>query len=327
MTALRAFLTAIARALLLLLAVSAMVFVATELLPGDAAGARASNGATVEQVAALRAETGQDRPAWQRYTAWLGSLATGRLGTSLVNDRPVADAISQRLPASTALVVLALAFAGPLILVIGCWAGAGSRTRGTRTAVVTGLAAVPQVVLAAVLSALFAGALGWLPPVSLLPPGGSPLESPHLLILPVLSVALPTVVFGAGLLAGAVADTVRRPHAVDSRLRGTPTVLFFARDVVPFLLTPLARVVAISAGGLIAAATVVETLFGYPGLGSLLVTSVSARDTPVVQAVAMAAAAVVLGGLLLADVIAVLADPRRAPRPKRRAPRYLGVQP
>ncbi|MFD6096775.1 ABC transporter permease [Nocardiopsis flavescens] len=303
-------LAAAVRALLLLVAVSAVVFAATALLPGDAAEIRASPGATAEEVRALRAELGQEAGPLRRYADWVGGVLRGDPGVSLVNGRPVLDAVAQRLPATATLVGAALALAAPAMLLLGWWAGTARRGRGAATALLTGAAAVPTAVTAAGLAALLSGVLGLVPAVSLLPPGQAPAHSPELLVLPVLSMALPTALFGGGLLAGAVADTASRPHVADARRRGRSPWAVAAVDVLPFLLAPFLRVLAVSAGGLIAAATVVETLFGYPGLGSLLVSSIASRDTPVIQAVAVSAAAVVLAGTALADAVAGGTDPR-----------------
>ncbi|MDA0567187.1 ABC transporter permease [Streptomonospora sp. S1-112] len=299
-----------ARAALLLVGVSVVVFAATEVLPGDAAGLRAVPGATEEQVGDLRAELGLDAPAWRRYLAWAAGLATGDLGTSLLNGRPVADAVAQRLPATLTLVAGALAPAAPAMLALGWWAGAAARGGRVLTAVLTGGAALPAAVVAGGLAALLSGVWGLVPPVSTLPPGAAPVSRPDLLLLPVLSMALPTALFGAGLISGAVTDAVRRPHVADAHRRGRPPWRIALTDVLPFVLPPFTRVLAVSAGGLIAAATVVETLFGYPGLGSLLVSAVAARDTPTVQAVAMLAATVVVAGLLVSDLIAAAVTPR-----------------
>ncbi|WP_231493887.1 ABC transporter permease [Nocardiopsis sp. CNT312] len=298
------------RGALLLAAASVVVFAATALLPGDAAQLRVSPGATDEQVRALRQELGQDAAPWRLYTDWTAGLLRGDLGTSLVNDRPVLDAVLQRLPATATLIGLSLALAAPAMLLLGGWAGAARASRGAAGAFLTGGAAVPAVVVAAGAAALLSGVLDLVPAVSLLPPGTHPVHHPELLVLPVLSMALPTALFGAGLVSGAVADTVSRPHVVDALRRGRPLWSVAAVDVLPFLLAPFTRVLAVSAGGLIAATTIVETLFGYPGLGSLLVSAVASRDTPVVQAVAMLAAAVVLAGLAVSDAVADGTDPR-----------------
>ncbi|MGP4030016.1 ABC transporter permease [Actinomadura sp. 3N407] len=299
-----------ARAAGLLLLVSVAVFGATELLPSDAAQTRSGGTATAE----LRDRLGLDRPAWRRYADWLAGLARGDAGDSLLTDRPVAQMLAERLPATLTLAGCALALTVPLMAALAWGVGtASSRRRGPLTGVVTTLAAVPQVVFAAGLVALFAGVLAWLPPVSLVPPDGAPLEHPEILVLPSLALAIPAAAFGAALLGGAVADTVRRPHVSSAVARGVPGTRVAARHVLPYLLAPAVRVLAVVAGGMLAATAVVETLFGYSGLGELLVSSIGTRDVPVVQAVAMLAAGTVLAGLLAADVLAALTDPHREP--------------
>ena len=306
----RTVLMATARAVLVLLVVSLTVFVATDLLPSDAALARTSGRAGAEQLAALRVELGLDRPVWRRYLSWLGGLLGGDGGVSLVTGRPVTDLVGRRLPATLALTGSALVLMVPLTLLLAWLVGRRPACSGA----LVGVAAVPQVVFAAGLVTVFAGLLRWLPPVSLLPAGATPLDRPHLLVLPALSLALPIAAFGAGLLGGAVSDVLRRPHVSDAVLRGVPGWRVATRHVLPFLLAPAVRVLAIGLGALLAGAAVIETMFGYAGLGELLVSSVATRDVPVVAAVAMLAAAVVVAGLALADVVATLTDPYRRRR-------------
>ena len=303
---------ALLRAPVLLAGVSVVVFAATEALPGDAAQARTAGRATAAQLAELRADTGLDAAVWQRYLHWVAGLLRGDAGVSLLTDRPVTDLLGQRLSATVTLAVAALAVSVPLMLVLAAWAGSVSPAGRLVAAVVTATAAVPQVVVAAALTTLFAGVLAWLPPVSLLPAGGRT-PPPEVLALPAASLALPAAAYGAMLLRGVVADTLARPYVADARLRGLPLWRIAVVHVGPFLLAPAARIVAVVAGGLIAATAVVETMFGYAGLGELLVGAVANRDTPVVQAVAMLAATTVIAGLFVADLIAVLTDARRAP--------------
>jgi len=300
------------RAAALLLAVSAAVFAATEVLPGDAAQARTGGRASAEQLAEVRRAAGLDRPAPVRWAGWLAGLARGDAGRSLRSDRPVAELVAGRLPATAALAGLALAGAVPLALAGGWLAARGPRrVRGPVAAAVAAAAGVPPAVVAAGLVALLAGALGWLPPVSLLPAAGSPLARPELLVLPALSLALPSAAYGAGLLRGAVADAAAAPHVADAVLRGVPAWRVEVRHVLPAVLAPAARMLAVVAGGLVAGTAVVETLFGYAGLGELLAGAVANRDVPVVQAVALLAATAVLAGLFLADAVAALTDPHR----------------
>ncbi|WP_422771405.1 ABC transporter permease subunit [Plantactinospora sp. WMMC1484] len=303
---------ALVRAPLLLVGVSVLVFTTAEALPGDAAQARAAGRATAEQLAGLRTETGLDEAAWQRYLGWAWGLLRGDAGVSLLSGRPVAELIGQRLPATAVLAAAALAVTVPVMLLLAWSAGTGSAFGRCVAAVVTATAAVPQVVVAAALTALLSGVLGWLPPVSLLPAGGA-LPAPEVLALPTASLALPAAAYGAMLLRGVVADALTRPHVRDAWLRGLSRRRIAVRYVGPLLLAPAVRILSVVAGGLVAATAVVETMFGYAGLGELLVGAVANRDTPVVQATAMLAAAVALGGLLVADLLAALTDPRRAP--------------
>lgn len=304
-------LRALARAVLLLVGVSVLVFAATEALPGDAAEARTAGRATAAQLTEMRADTGLDVAPWRRYLAWAGSLLQGDAGVSLISGRPVADLIVERLPATAALAGAALLVAVPLMLLLA-WPAAEESVAGRLVdAMVTATAAIPQVVVAAGLTALFAGVLAWLPPVSLLPVGGGP-PGPAVLALPALSLALPAAAYGAMLLRGLVADILARPYVRDARLRGLTTARIAVVYVGPFLIAPAVRILAVVTGGLIAATAVIETMFGYAGLGELLVGAVANRDVPVVQAAAMLAATAVVLGLLVADMAAVLTDPRRA---------------
>ncbi|MFV2176683.1 ABC transporter permease subunit [Actinomadura sp. LOL_011] len=289
---------AAARALLLLAAVSLPVFAATALLPADAAEHRTGGRADAVRLAELRAELGLDRPVWERYLTWAGGMLRGDPGTSLLTGRPVGELVAERLPATLALAGCALAVAIPLALLLAWLIGASRLFAGFAAAV----AAVPQVVFAAGLAVVFAGVLGWLPPVSLLPPGGAPPAEVH--VLPALALAIPAAAFAAGPLGGAVADASRRPHVRDAVARGVPAGRVALRHVAPFVLAPAVRMLALLTGGLLAATAVVEVLFGYAGLGELLVSSIGTRDAPVVQAVALLAALPVLAGLAVADVLA-----------------------
>ena len=303
-------LRALARAALLLVGVSVLVFAGTEALPGDAVEARTAGRATAAQLAEMRAATGLDAAAWRRYLEWAGGLLRGDMGVSLISGRPVADVIGQRLPATVTLAAAALLVAVPLMFALAWPADDGSVAGRLVGSVVTATAAVPQVVVAAALTAVFAGALAWLPPVSLLPVDGRP-PGVSVLALPTPSLALPAAAYGAMLLRGLVSDIMARPYVRDARLRGLPRWRIVAVHAGPFLIAPAVRILAVVAGGLIAATAVVEVMFGYAGLGELLVGAVANRDVPVVQAGAMLAAVAVVLGLLAADLVAARTDPRR----------------
>lgn len=289
---------ALLRAVALVLVASVAVFAATALLPADAVAVRSGGRVDGEQLAQLRAAAGLDRPIVARYLDWLGGLLTGDPGSSLVSGRPVAELVGQRAPVSVVLVVGALVLAVPL-------AAALARTRGPAVGVlVVAGAALPPVVVGVGLAALLSGAWQLVPPVSLLPAGRPPWSRPELLVLPVLTLALPTAAYAGGQLRGTVADVVARPFVRDAVLRGMPPTAVALRYVGPLVAGPALRVLAVSAGSLVAGTTVVETLFGMSGLGELLVAAVRARDVPVVQVTALLAAVVVVAGLLFADLVA-----------------------
>ncbi|SCL15364.1 ABC transporter permease [Micromonospora inyonensis] len=291
----------LARTALLALAATAVVFAATEALPGDAGTLRDAGRASPEQVARAREQLGLDEPLVMRYLRWLGGLLQGDLGRSLSSGRPVSDLLGQRLPATISLVAAALAVT-VLLTTAGLVVTHLCRGRGGTLA--AGLAAVPQAVYAAALGALLSGMLGWLPAVSLLPLGGHPWQEPRMLLLPALALALPSAAFAGTLLRGVLTDTLRRPHVVDAYRRGLPPALVLRRHVLPFLAVPAIQVLALTAGWLAAGTALVETVYGFPGLGGLLVSAVAVRDVPVVQGAALMPVVAVLVGMLLADLAA-----------------------
>lgn len=291
---------ALVRTALLTVAATAVVFAATEILPGDAAQTRGAGRASAQDMARERERLGLDVPAPVRYLRWLGHLVRGDLGRSLASGRPVAGVLSARLPATAALVVVTLT----VTVALTALALAMGFLRGGRGgALAPGLAAVPQAVYAAVLGAVLSGALGWLPAVSLLPPGSSPWAEPQVLVLPALTLALPSAAFATVLLRGALTDVLRLPHVADARTRGLPPSLVLRRHVAPFLLVPSVQVLALMAGWLAAGTALVETVYGFPGIGGLLVSAVAVRDVPVVQAASVIPAVIVLLGMLVADLL------------------------
>ncbi|GAA2396105.1 ABC transporter permease [Nonomuraea africana] len=296
---------ALVRAVLLLAAASAVIFLCTAALPGDAADVLGGGRATAEELARLREEQGLDRPLHVRYLDWLSGVLTGEPGVSLITGRPVAELVAERVAVTLALAVAALAVSIPLTTAVAWAAVRGPRwARPAANTLIVTCAALPQAVVAAALVAWLSAAWGMFPPVSMLPAGERPWHRLDLLVLPVLTLALPTAAYGAALLRGAIADVVARPYVRDAELRGLSPAAVLFRYVLPMIAAPATRLFAVLLGGLVAGTAVVEILFGLAGLGELLVTAISTRDVPVVQSVALLAAAVVVAGLLVADAAA-----------------------
>lgn len=293
------------RALLLLAAASAVVFVACVALPGDAVEFRTRGRVSDQDLAALRQQAGLDQRLAVQYVQWVAALVRGDPGTSLVSDRPVATLIAERVDVSVALAVLAMGIAVPAMLALAWLAADGpTRVRGAAGAVAVGGAAVPLVavvVLLAVLTTWTSGAAG---AVVFLAIGIPVWRQLGLLVVPAVALGLPTACYGAGVLCGPWADAAVHPSVSDARIRGVPGWLVTGRYVLPRIAPIAVRTMALLAGGVLGGAAVVETMFGMSGLGSLLVSAVGSRDLPVVMAVSMLAAAVVIGGFTLADTVA-----------------------
>lgn len=282
---------------------SMVVFVGVDALPGDPVTARLGGTATPEQIATARERLGLDQPLPRRYADWVSGLLRGDLGTS-ASGRPVTDMLGDRLANSVLLAALTVVLLVPLSLAAGVAAGLrpGARTDRTLSAGALLLVAVPEFLLAAVLLLVFAAALGWLPPVSLVPAGQSPLSVPAVLALPVLSLLLPSLGYATRLVRAATATAVRAPHVEFLRLNGVAAGRILRHAVLPAVLPVALQVWLVTAVGLVGGAVLVEQVYGYPGVGGLLVRAVQAGDLPVVQAVAMLLGAAMLAALLLADL-------------------------
>ena len=295
-----------------LLAVSALVFAATQVAPGDAAAARlAGQGASPAQIVELRHSLGLDRPAWERYGDWLWSALHGDLGRSYATGEPVSALIAERAGNSLILGLVAAALLLPSAVGLGLWAGlrAGRAADRVVSTATLALVSLPEFVIGTLLIQVFAVGAGWLPAVSMPPTGQGPLSQPEILVLPVLtllSVCLAQNVrlVRAGVTEAAASDAVRA-----ARLGGVPEHRVVLRWVLPAALVPAVPVFARYLAYLLGGTLVAETLFGYPGLAAALVNATAARDAPVVLGVGMLVASVTVTLNLLADVFAAGLNP------------------
>ncbi|GFH39136.1 ABC transporter permease [Streptomyces pacificus] len=297
----------LAGAAVTLVLLSAVIFAATAVLPGDVVSAVAGVDASETQRAVVRVELGLDRPAAERYADWLAGAVRGDLGRGFVGDRPVTDVITTRLPNSLLLAGLTLAVTAPLAASLGLWTGlrGGGADRLVSTSAQV-LAAVPEFVVAALLVVVLAVWLEVLPPVSVVPLGGTPFDVPHALVLPVLSLSAVGVAVATRLLRVSVADVAATPYCEAARLGGVRGVRLAVRHILPNAAGPAVQALTLTTGALVGSAVVVENVFDYPGIGRELQLAVAARDVPMVQGIATALVAVMLAVLLLGDICARL---------------------
>ncbi|ONK09527.1 ABC transporter permease [Streptomyces sp. MP131-18] len=294
-------------------ALSALVFGATELLPGDAVSAIAGPSATEAERDAVRDRLGLDRDPVTRYLEWAGGALRGDLGTAYTGGRAVTELIGSRLPNSLLLAGLALLVTVPVSVTLGLLAGARAGRRSDRV-VSTGVllvAGLPEFVLATVLLWLMAAEADLLPQVSLVPLGGTPLGTPEILVLPVLTLAASGIAVGTRLVRSAGAEVAASPWVEAARLRGIAGTRLAVRHVLPGALAPATQAFGLVSGALVGGAIVVETVFGYPGIGLELQQAVAHRDVPLVQGIALVLCAITLATVLLADIAARALDPRR----------------
>jgi peptide/nickel transport system permease protein len=307
----------VAAGILTLLVVSALVFAGTELLPGDAAGAVLGRNATPDQLAELRAQMGLDRPAAVRYLEWLGGIVTGDLGNSAAgyaqgSERPIWDEISGEVRNSLTLALIAAVVMVPVALVLGV-AAAVRAGRATDHAISTTSLAVislPEFVIGSLLILVFFSWLGVLSPVSLIPPGESPLANPKQLVLPVLTLLGASLAASIRMVRAGMIDALRTDYVQMARLSGLRERTVIRRYALRNALAPSVQIFAQNIQYLVGGIIVVEYLFSYPGLGKELVDAVAIRDVREVQSVAIVIAAVYIALNIVADLLVVLLVPK-----------------
>lgn len=296
-----------------LFGVSLLVFVATQALPGDPAVQILGHGALPEQLAALRAQLGLDRPLLSQYGHWLGNLLTGSLGQSLTSPQSVGSLLLDRGLASLALVLASALISIPLAIVLGS-IGAVHRDRPFDHAsqgVLLVLTALPEFVIGLGLLILFGTTVFQiLPSVALIPSGGAAFTHPRELALPVLALVLAVLPYLTRLQRAAMIDVLDSDYIQMARLKGIPERLVIRRHALRNSVVPVVQGSALTliylTGGIVA----IEYLFAYPGLGSALTTAVAGRDLPVVQAIVLLLACVYVVINLVADLLTVLLVPR-----------------
>ncbi|MDT3395108.1 ABC transporter permease [Streptomyces sp. B1866] len=293
----------LARRALLLAVLLAAVFLAVELLPGDAASATSERGESAADLAHRRELLGLDRPVPERFWDWMTGLPTGDLGTS-ARGESISGLLDRPFPNTLMLGGLALLLTLTVSVALGGWAALrpGGAVDRTVSGAATGVLALPEFIVAVALVLVFAQWLDWLPAVTLTDGDGYP-ASWRMLVLPVVALAVPQIGWNTRIVRAALADEARAPHVETAVLDGLPRRRVLVHHVLPGAAPAIAAGVATSTGMLLGGAVVVETIFNYPGIGSVLAGAVADRDSPVIAGVVAVTGAVITGVLLLADLV------------------------
>ncbi|MCE4540583.1 ABC transporter permease [Pelomonas sp. P7] len=299
-------------ALFSLLVVSAIVFAITAVLPGDAAEAQLGQEATPESLAALRHQMGLDVPAPLRFWRWLSGLVAGQPGTSIVSGAPVADMIASRLPNSLLLAGITAAISVPVALILGIASAMWRRSWFDRivSSGAVAVVSVPEFLVATLAVLVFAVQLHWLPALSSATSIESVGQMLRMFAMPVLTLCCVTVAQMLRMTRAAVVDQLKAPYIEMVQLKGASPTRMVLAHALPNAIGPIANAVALSLSYLLGGVIIVETIFNYPGIASLMVDGVSQRDMPLVQTCAMLFCAVYLLLVTLADLCSIVANPR-----------------
>lgn len=302
----------LALGLFTLVIISVLIFLAVSLLPGDIAQQVLGQSATPETVAAFRRELGLDQPLVWRYFDWVGGVLQGDFGQSLANGRPVAELLAARLGNTLFLAAYAGEIAVPLAVGLGLLAALWRGRLFDRLTNIITLSAIslPEFFIAYILMFWLSVRLGWFP--SIADPGASPSLGQMFsrAFLPATTLVLVVTAHMLRMTRAAVVNVLGAPYITMARLKGVSRWRVVTHHALPNAIAPIVNVVAINIAWLITGVVIVEVVFVYPGLGQLMVDSVTNRDIPVVQACALIFATVYILLNLAADVIAIAANPR-----------------
>lgn len=303
--------------LITLFVVSILVFAGTEALSGNAAEAVLGRGSTPAQVAKVSKAMGLDRPAVQRYADWAGGLVHGDLGNTAIGYAQgttisVASRVGDRLRNSAILALVVFLVLVPLALLLGVIAGvrAGRAADHAISLTTLGMISLPEFIVGSILILVFFSWLKWLPPVSLVAPGESPLSHPDILVLPGLTLLGVTLGASVRMIRAGVSEAMRSDYVQMARLNGFTERRVLTRYALRNSLATAVQIFALNLQLLIGGILITEYLFDYPGIGSELVAAVGIRDITEVQSVVMVIAAFYIAVNIAADVIVVLLVPK-----------------
>ncbi|KQV26004.1 MULTISPECIES: ABC transporter permease [unclassified Microcella] len=298
--------------LIVLLVASVVIFFILRLAPGDPAAALAGADADQATIDAIRTRLGLDLPLWQQYASWLGGILTGNLGDSFILSAPIAELIGDSLPNTVFLAggALLLALVGGAVVGIVLGVSRRRAVNSVFTAANSVAFAVPPYVTGVFLTLVFSIYLGVLPSGGVGPGLGDPVGAIPYLLLPAVTLALPTGATIARFLAASMRRQREEDFVQAGIAKGLTTTTLFARHVIPNSLPPVLTVLGIQIGQLLAGAIIVEVVFAWPGVGQLILQSVITRDYLLTQVLLLLAVAVFVVMQTLTDLADAALDPR-----------------
>ena len=302
----------LALGLLTLFIVSIFIAFVVELLPGEITQAILGQSATPETVAEFRAELGIDRPAPERYFEWLKGMLTGDMGKSLANKREISELVGRRLSNTLFLGGFAAVIAVPRSLILGVLAALYRNSwfdRSINSFTLTSIS-FPEFFVAYILILFLSVKAGWFPGISNISTDLPLSDRLFRSLLPAATLTLVVVAHMMRMTRAAIINLLSSPYIEMAQLKGVRPIRVILHHALPNAWWPVVNVIALNLAYLVVGVVVVEVVFVYPGLGQLLVDSVSKRDVPVVQACSMIFAGVYILLNLLADIVSIVTNPR-----------------
>jgi peptide/nickel transport system permease protein len=293
--------------------VSVVVFLATEVLPGNAAYAILGHEGTPARIRALEVTLHLNRGLLDQYWIWISGLFTGNLGRSLANGLPVWGYVEPRIINSAVLVLVT----GVIGALAGVALGAVTALRKDGWAdhvisvVVLAITSLPEFVAIALIIVLSTAVWHVLPAVSLLAPGTYAWSQPELLVLPVATLVIVITPYILRMMRAAMVEALESDYVEMARLKGAPEWRVVLVHALPNAIAPTIQVIGLNFLYLAGGVVIVEYVFNFPGIGQALVNAVNGRDIPVIQFIVLALAAFYVAMNIVTDVIALLATPRR----------------
>lgn len=309
MDPIRFFRNRLAQLVPVLIGISILVFLMLRLIPGDPARIMLGTHATEERIAELHQQMGLDRPIWEQYLLFMGGALKGNLGTSIFARRPVVEVLSERMPVTLLLVAYAIVISLIITLPFALLAALKRDSMvdyTIRGGMILGLA-LPSFWLGLILILLFAVQNRWFPISGV---GDSPIDWLWHLFLPAVTLAVPVAAMLIRNLRSSVIDVLGAPYIEFARAKGLKGQTVLGKHVLRNALISVVTILGINIGWLVGGSVVVETIFTIPGMGSLAVTAVYARDYPMVQGITLLFGLSVILINLITDYVYAVLDPR-----------------
>ena len=292
--------------------VSIMVFVGTSILPGDVAEIVLGQTATPESLAAYRAERGLDAPLYIQYLSWLGGMFSGDLGTSKAGGASISSLIGGRFGNTMFLAGIVAIIAVPLSVALGLLAAMYPGTWIDRilTFGTLSLISVPEFFIATFMVLILAVKLHWLPAIAHIAPEDSLWQTMRGMAMPLITLIIVVAAQMIRMTRAGILNVMNSPYIEMAILKGVKRRRIILRHAFFNAIGPIVNVIALNLAYLVSGVVIVETIFAYPGLAKLMIDGVQTRDLPLVQACAMIFCGTYVILIILADVAAILSNPR-----------------